>query len=271
MSGTPGGKTVPFRSVWLRVSVVGLGLIAAWLAFIVFSGASTAPPSKAPTAPHEAKWTSSDPHGGTDMYDASGQMFQMQNNEWNTDAKSLGTQSIWASSPSDWGVTANFRAGTTQVLTYPDAQYLYYNTQEVSPALSSFTSITSSWTESQPTSSGYIGEAAYDIWLNSWNTEVMIWVDNHGQDHGSDRVASTTISGYGLTLYMYYSERIVTLNTNHSSGSIDVLAVLNWLRSGGYIPSSSTLTAIDFGWEICSTGGVPGSFQVSSYSLSSKS
>ena len=46
-----------------------------------------------------------------------------------------------------------------------------------------------------PAKGNYIAEAAYDIWLNNWDTELMIWVDNHGQVPAGKVVGTYTIYG----------------------------------------------------------------------------
>ncbi len=54
---------------------------------------------------------------------------------------------------------------------------------------------------------------------------------------------------------------------NEQSGSVDVLAMLNWLVAHGYLPKNSGLSLIGYGWEICSTGGQNEIFQVSNFSI----
>ena len=69
-------------------------------------------------------------------------------------------------------------------------------------------------------------------------------------------------------LCQYGSELIWKLTGgSEQSGSVDVLAMLQWLESHGYLPSSSTLTDISYGWEICSTGGQPETFTNSGFTL----
>jgi hypothetical protein len=60
----------------------------------------------------------------------------------------------------------------------------------------------------------------------------------------------------------------LVLPSNESSGTVNILAILQWLASHGYI-NSSDISQIDFGWEICSTGGVAKTFSVSDYSVAS--
>ena len=69
-------------------------------------------------------------------------------------------------------------------------------------------------------------------------------------------------------LCTYGTELIWQLPSSASeqSGSVDILAMLTWLTSHRYLPSDSALWAIDYGWEICSTGGADENFQVSSFS-----
>jgi hypothetical protein len=57
---------------------------------------------------------------------------------------------------------------------------------------------------------------------------------------------------------------------NEQSGTVDILAMLNWLVSHGYLPTDSTLGLVGYGWEICSTGGQNETFQVSNFSLTAK-
>ncbi len=54
---------------------------------------------------------------------------------------------------------------------------------------------------------------------------------------------------------------------SESSGSVDILAMLEWLETNGYLPARSIWTGVGQGWEICSTGGQPETFLESGYSL----
>ena len=85
------------------------------------------------------------------------------------------------------------------MLTYPSVQ-LNYNGTKGYP-LSTFTTMTSSYTETMNAVSGTDAEAAYDIWINGLNKEVMVWVDNHGQTPAGSKVATTTFSGATWDLY----------------------------------------------------------------------
>jgi hypothetical protein len=54
---------------------------------------------------------------------------------------------------------------------------------------------------------------------------------------------------------------------SEQSGTVDVLAMLKWLVSSGYLPQDAGLFKISYGWQICSTGGQNENFQVSSFSI----
>ena len=98
-------------------------------------------------------------------------------------AKSGTTQTLTATSPGNWSVLANVSPpGSTAVQTYPDTQEIYTLANNTPAPLSSFGSITSSFTEKMGAASGTSAEAGYDIWLGqnsstNYADEVMIWND----------------------------------------------------------------------------------------------
>ena len=201
----------------------------------------------------------------------------VSNDMWNCPQRACGRQLIWANSSSRWGVVSTMAQGNTAVLTYPAVQEQFGANDQPAP-LSDATRLVSTFTESMPTSAGTIGEAAYDIWLNGWNTEVMIWVDNQHQVFYQPLMATATFNGQTFRVYRdpgtshgYPSGPIFfVLNHNETSGTVDILAVFRWLQRSGFLTSSAGLNAVDFGWEICSTNGVPENFAVSRYTLSAE-
>jgi hypothetical protein len=201
----------------------------------------------------------------------------VNNDMWNCPQRACGRQEVWANSSSDWGVVSTMAKGNTAVLTYPAVQEQFGANNNSAP-LSNARELRSTFTESMPTSAGTIGEAAYDIWLNGWNTEVMIWVDNQHQTFSQPVMATATFNGQTFTVYRdpgtskgYPSGPVFfVLNHNETSGTVDILAVFRWLQRSGFLTSSAGLNAVDFGWEICSTNGVPEYFSVSRYTLSSQ-
>ena len=208
-----------------------------------------------------------DPHTGLNV----------NNDMWNCPQRACGRQEVWANSSSDWGVVSTMAKGNTEVLVYPAVQELFGANNQPAP-LAHARELVSTFRESMPTTAGTIGEAAYDIWLNNWNTEVMIWVDNQHQRFYRPVVATAKFNGQTFTVYRapgtshgYPSGPVFfVLNHNETSGTVDILAVFRWLQQSGFLSAGATLDAVDFGWEICSTNGVPEYFSVSHYTLSVK-
>ena len=56
-------------------------------------------------------------------------------------------------------------------------------------------------------------------------------------------------------------------NFGVSSGTVDIYGMLAYLGTNGYLASTSTITAIQYGFEIGSTGGVAENFYVDAFSL----
>jgi hypothetical protein len=189
------------------------------------------------------------------------------NNMWG--ANSGTTQTLSASGPGSWSVVANAQpAGSTAVQTYPDTQQIYTRADNTPDPLSGFGSILSSFTVQMDATGGTSAEAAYDIWLGqnsstNYADEVMIWNDqvNRGTCGGGSVKATAGFGGSnGVPRQSWAlckdgsSELIWYLaNGNEQSGTVDVLSMLTWLESHGYLPAGSGVNQIDYGFEICST------------------
>jgi|SRR5579875_384080 uncharacterized protein len=195
------------------------------------------------------------------------------NNPWNNPAMPPNSYTLNADSHSDWAVEANQAACASDdcpVEAYESAQYNYDNAPG-SEEVSDISNMTSSFNETMPTGSlstnGFDAEAAYDIWLNDYGTEVMIWVDNQGQTPGGSVIGTADIAGQNFTVYLSGSTYSFVLDSNETSGQVDILATLDWLTSNNYIASSSYMTQFNFGWEICSTDGKTDTFTMNGLSL----
>jgi hypothetical protein len=196
---------------------------------------------------------------------------------------SQGAQVLNAFSFQDWSVTATDSDPSDspgEVLTYPDASFNYYQLGSSVPSqydLNNITSLTSDFAESMPELSDVDAEAAYDMWLNDWQTEVMVWVDTSpGKDRnladsGDTEVGTYTYDGQNFSLWRNGSGitgfYIFLLDHSESSGTVDLKAMLETLVSLGEIPATSPLTEIPFGWEISDTGGKPATFSLSKFDV----
>ena len=223
------------------------------------AGPSSTGPSASPNGPKSWAWCSSGAFGTFNTSDG----FDLYNNEWNSSGNP-GPQRICGNSGHDWQVTSTQRAGNTGVLTYPSVQRNYPNR-----TLRSFTSMTSSYAESLNAVAGTDAEAAYDIWINDLNKEVMFWVDNHGQTPSGSKVATITLGGLTWDYYQTSGYYAFVLNHNAKTGTVDLLAGIKYLMSRGVLSGSDKLWQVNFGFEICSTAGAPETFTVSNYTLAS--
>ena len=184
---------------------------------------------------------------------------------------SCGPQQLTAYDPGHWSVVSNQAAGNTAVLTYPDVAQVFTDVNNVNPPISGFKYIYSSFAESMPAVAGLGAEAGYDIWLDGTTgpDEVMIWVDNVGRGTGGARqIGTATISNQVFKVLEYGTGEIIfSLTHNEQTGTAHILSTLHWLQRKGYVSAGARIGQIDFGWEICSTGGQKGRFAVSRYTL----
>jgi hypothetical protein len=173
--------------------------------------------------------------------------YTLYNNIWGGGA---GTQTIWANTYSNWGVRAN-HPNTGGIKSYPNA------TRFVNRNLSSLRTLTSAFDVTVPSTGAYT--STYDIWANNHDYEIMIWMNKTGAvgPLGS-RQATDTIGGHTWQIYRgsnganaVYSF-VRTSNTN--SGTVDLLAVLNWLRTSGWW-GDVMVEEVQFGYEITSASG----------------
>jgi hypothetical protein len=249
-------------------------------------------PDHAPTsAPGCGSWDAGPSSGQTPGFAAGQQsspnLLGVNQDPW---TGGQGPQVLTAYGFQNWSVTATDTDPANapgEVLTYPNASFNYHQLDTaasgytVPPArynLNNITSLTSDFTESMPRYSNLNAEAAYDLWLNNWQTEVMVWVDtspakdrNLAND-GMTKVGTFAYGGQNFALWHSGSGitgfYVFLLDHNETSGSVDLKAMLETLVSLKFIPATSPLTQIPFGWEISDTGGKPVTFSLSRFNVS---
>jgi hypothetical protein len=252
---------VKARKLGLRTATLVTAVLASGAAVV-----AAQLPAYASTCTTSAAQGSCGPYDYSQITSSNGTGTYVNNDVWSP--VSGWSEVLTAANPGSWSVVANMPAGNNSVVSYPDVQELYNNVP-----LSSYTSLTSSFTETMNPHSGTLSEAAFDLWLNNWNDEVMIWNDNYGEDLSDDTdMGSVAFDGQNFEVYRNGplgngEELIVSLDSNEQSGTIDILSTLKWLEGKGYLPSGSTLTSIDYGWEILSTGGQNETYQLSSFCI----
>ena len=244
-------------------------LIAVPAAAVMICGAASVhmpPHPKWKSSARMAQWTSP------------GTNFVVRNNMWNCQGNPdpCGLETVWADSYRHWGIQTRQAAGNTAVLSYPDAQKVMTRSDGSDTPLSSFTKLKSTFSITMPSGPGMDDEAAYDDWLNSWKTEVMIWVDNQGQTPAGSIAAHPKVAGRHWALWATGTKGndnntySFVAASNFTHGTVDTLAMLKWLAHHGWIPASSGVSDDEFGFEICSTGGHIANLAVTSYSLTAK-
>ncbi|MGW6929194.1 glycoside hydrolase family 12 protein [Lentzea sp. NPDC054927] len=217
--------------------------LAATMAFSLGSPAASA-----------AAWSSSDKWG---TWNNGG--YIVRNNIWGGGA---GPQSIWANSYSNWGVWAN-HPNTGGVKSYPHAG------KALNKKLSSIGSLRSSFNVSVPGSGAYA--TTYDIWANNNAYEVMIWMNRTGPVGAiGSRQGTFSVGGHTWDVYRGSNGANAVFSflrtSNTSSGSVDLKAVMNWIRTRGWW-GDVTVGEVQFGYEITSSSGGK-NFTTNSYSVS---
>jgi hypothetical protein len=248
------------------------------------------------TAAIAATCSTSDPQGECPPYGSQvqGEPYQgivgtsgeitVGNNVFGPASKSY-SQTLHVASPGNWTVTANFPVGTS-VRSYPNTGQTqnWISGTSLPAALSTWSSMFSTYSVTLNPHSGTVGEAAYDLWLDDWHNEVMIQTDFAGDnlrprcDVLHDVVTTQTFGGTDgvpaqrWNLCQFGSELIwqPPTGTNYPSGKVNVMAMLTWLETHGggkYLPAKPTLTAISFGFEICSTASRDQTFELNNFTF----
>lgn len=174
--------------------------------------------------------------------------YTLYNDVWGSGA---GPQSIWANSYSNWGVWAN-HPNTGGVKSYPNA------TRYLGKKVSTLGTTTSSFNVTVPTS-GVAFETAYDIWSSDNAYEIMLWMNKYGAvgPIGSQQTTAS-VGGHSWAVYRGSngSNQVFSFvrTGNTSSGTVDLRAITQWLRSKGWF-GDVTIGNIQFGYEITSSSG----------------
>ncbi|WP_433294823.1 cellulose binding domain-containing protein [Actinoplanes sp. CA-030573] len=227
---------------------------------------TTTPPTTTPPpasgVPSDAVWVAS---GQWDSWTNNG--YTLNNDVWGGGA---GPQTIWARTGTNWGVVAN-HPRTSGVKSYP------HTGKTLNRTLSSLGSVSSSFNVSVPPDGDY--ETAYDIWANSNAYEVMIWTNQHGAvgpiaesydaNGAVPSVRNLSVGGHTWNVYRGSNGSNAVYSFVRTSGTdagtIDVLAVLKWLRTSGRW-ADVTVGDIQFGFELSGTAG-QSNFTTNTFSL----
>ena len=218
--------------------------------------------------------TAPDPSGGGGGQAAGNASCNYQEDTWSGDAGGVGYSASKVSSsdgnPASFAVQINANSGTTEVVGYPSDQCLMYS---AIPA-----HLTSSYRITPPSGSGLDYEYAYDIWLtgasqakaSNWDNdlELMVWTYTNGQTPAGS-VKGTLGDGSKVWTDGDNSTGIVSVvfPQNHTSGTVDLAALIGQLKSRGYVSGSlDGILDVEYGIEAPYGGGK--TFTVNSLSVS---
>jgi hypothetical protein len=185
---------------------------------------------------------------------------------WNTNAGS--SQTLCAAGPGSWDVRANLTpAGALPVQSYPANKYVF------DVPISSLASFSSTYGSTVPSLSQGSWEAAYDIWLTGTpHTEVMIWTTTSSQrlaTNGATVINRNVVIGNVSYTYMLYGGFLPQFvrNDGATSGGADVLGILHYLQSIGFVTATAGLHEVQYGFELCNTAGTTLDFATTSFSI----
>jgi len=196
--------------------------------------------------------------------------YNLYTDEWGASSG----QCVYANSSTNWWSVSNFSGGSG-VQAYPDSETSIGNVN-----LSSLGAVNSSFNFSVPNAPYF--DAAYDLWTNNNVDEVMVWEDWNGNGpiassydcnqlgvSGCPFATNVSIDGVTYDVFQGYTNHNVVSFLRISkttSGSVNLLDLMNWLVSQGKL-TSQTFSTADFGFEIGDTNGSQ-TFTVNSFSVS---
>jgi xyloglucan-specific endo-beta-1,4-glucanase len=178
----------------------------------------------------------------------------------------VGAQTIWANSNLDWGVWSD-QPDTGGIKSYPHVNYT------VNRAISALSKL--SVPVSATTPAGGAWESTFDIWAGGNSVEIMLWLNYTGTAAGCGNVKpisyNWTAAGCAIPVYSAVSVAGTTWNvyrgnngsnmvysflrsTKTNNTTVDVLAVLNYLKTLGWI-GDLTVGDLQYGFEITSASG----------------
>ena len=205
-----------------------------------------------------AKWISNEKLGSYN-FDTT---VQVNNNMWNAAA---GPQTITAYDWNRWFVMSD-QPGTGDndgVKTYPDTQ------MHVGISMADVPNINTSWKVATP-SAGGVGtgkgkqwNAAYDIWLNGFKSEIMVWTNwNANWQYWYNKYVGEQVTLDGVEYYVYHKPASGTSasgiwfirKAGTNEGSMNLKPLLDWSKNKGWLAATDKLEHIEYGFEIMYTG-----------------
>jgi hypothetical protein len=185
------------------------------------------------------------------------------------------TQTLTSNSGSSWSVSSDFGASTHQ-LAYPITEQAY-NAETVD----NFTNIVVTANNTIPSNSSTGVEAGLLIYLDSWGKQIEIqhYVEKESTCNGTTPVKTSIQFGgsYGVptnswdlcyTGSMYYWQIVGSGSSwGFTSGSMELVSMIKYLETNGYLPTSSTVNDVRYGFMIYTTTSTQETFTLNNLSI----
>ncbi len=198
-------------------------------------------------------------------------------------------QTLHANSVRDWYVTVNEASDDP---TQPNANGGVHNYPNLGfwmhGRVDDFKTISTSYNVTIPQQNSVAGWAAYDLWFNDDDTEVMITGDFGAYNYyDCTSVATATFSGQPWHMCAFGDERVWKRGTddahitNKASDTINIKEILTWMESHTFVDPDTHITrqqlapgsvwqtgynGASFGFEVPSTSGQNKDFRVNDFS-----
>jgi hypothetical protein len=198
-------------------------------------------------------YTSSDAEATDNIDPSAGEYWWVNNDAW---SGGHGPQTINVCNQSSWYAVSNQTDQAGAVETYPDTEYdIGGRANGTTKTIAQYSTINSTFSEAFPSAGSW--DAAYDLWLNNFSTEIMIWNEYTGSNLYYEG-QGTPVTLDGVPYHLINSgggEYVFTRDTMVKSGSVDILAALQVLEADGYVQPTDVPTQFEYGVEISSTNG----------------
>lgn len=197
--------------------------------------------------------------------------YWLNNNDWGSSNDGFGYQCVWLYDQNSWGAyCTHLGSNSSGIKGYPSIVYGKQGDVETNDylpkAISELGDVRTWWSWS---GSGNAWNAAYDLWFNESDYELMLWMqwENSWPMGNSLGVVyeNITLSGYNWDVYKKNNIFSFLLVEQQGWISLDLKPVIDFCVSEGWIPSSAELYRIEAGWEVINGGD----FKTKSFGISS--
>jgi hypothetical protein len=231
--------------------------------------------------------TNCGPYTYTPVQESGGDDVQVGQGAWNPVSGMSETTTVPLPFNGSWNTVINISGSASSgVKTYPSIWTPYQN-----ELITSFHNMYSSFSATTDTSSNTSTDVGFDMFFyrvsanNYYADEVMIQTMevNVTPCTGGQIIATVQFGGSnGVPVNSWNFCRFANSNGGYeniwqitgsgnvygfTTGSVDILSMLNWLVDNDYVPATDTFTSVAYGFEVLTTSGVNKTFTMSSFSI----